>query len=50
MTPAYAKKLGLRTRKTDIGAQKIDGSLLKTYEMVIAAFQMKDNLGRVWFF
>ena len=46
MTPAYAKKLGLRTRKTDIGAQKIYGSLLKTYGMVIAAFQVKDKLGR----
>ena len=38
MTPSYAKKLGLRTQKTDIKAQKIDGSLLKTYEMVIAVF------------
>ena len=44
------KKLGLRTRKTDIGAQKIDGSLLETYEMVIAAFQVKDKLSRAQFF
>ena len=38
MTLAYAKKLGLQTQKTNIGAQKIDNSLLKTYGMVIAAF------------
>ena len=38
MTPAYAKQLGFQTWKTDVGAQKIDGSLLATYRMVIAAF------------
>ena len=50
MTPAYAKKLGFRTQRTDVGAQKIDGSLLETYGMVIAAFQVKDKLGRARFF
>ena len=50
MTPAYAKQLGLQTQKTDVGAQKIDGSLLATYGMVIAAFQVKDKLGRARFF
>ena len=38
MTPAYVKKLGLRIQKTDASAQKIDGSTLKTYGMVIAGF------------
>ena len=28
MTPVYAKQLGLQVRKTNIRAQKIDGSLL----------------------
>ena len=50
MTPAYAKKLGLRTQKTNIGAQKIDGSSLETHGMVIATFQVKDKLSRAWFF
>ena len=50
MTPAYAKQLGLRIRKTNVGAQKINGSLLATYGMVIAAFQVKDKLGRAQFF
>lgn len=35
MTPAYASILGLTVRKTDVGAQKIDGSALATYGMVI---------------
>ena len=35
---AYAKKLGLQVQKTDVGAQKIDGSTLETYGMVIAGF------------
>ena len=28
LTPAYASKLGLRARHTNVGAQKIDGSTL----------------------
>ena len=50
MTPAYAAKLGLQVRKTDIGAQKIDGSTLETFEMVLADFQVEDKLERVRFF
>ena len=50
MNPAYAKKLGLRIRKTDVGAQKIDGSSLDTFGMVIADFQIQDKLGRARFF
>ena len=50
MTPAYAKKLGLRTQKTDGGAQKINESSLDTFEMVIAGFQIIDKLGRARFF
>ncbi len=50
MTPAYAAELGLTTRKTSIGAQKIDGSLLETYGMASASFLLQDSLGRVRFF
>ena len=50
MTPAYALKLGLITRKIDVGVQKIDGSALTTDRMVIAGFSLQDKLGRVWFF
>ncbi len=38
MTSAYAAKLSFTAQKTSIGAQKIDGSLLKTYSMVLASF------------
>ena len=50
MTPAYAKKLGLRIWKTDVGAQKIDGSSLDTFKMVIASFEVIDKLGGAQFF
>ena len=50
ISPAYAKRLGLKTRKTNVGAQKIDGSALETFGMVIADFQVEDKSGRPRFF
>ena len=50
MTPAYASRLGLRARHTNVGAQKIDGSTLQTFGMVLANFRMEDKLGRTRFF
>ena len=50
MNPAYASRLGLRVHRTDIGAQKIDGSTLETFGMVLASFQVEDKLGRIRFF
>ena len=49
MTPAYAKKLGLRTWKTDVRAQKIDESSLDTFVIVIADFQILDKQNRIRF-
>ena len=46
----YVKRLGLKTRKTNVGAQKIDGSALETFEMVIANFQVKEKGDRPRFF
>ena len=37
-------------RVTDVGAQKFDGCSLATYNIVIAAFQVVDKLGRSHFF
>ena len=48
--PVYAKYLDLWIRKTDIGAQKIDESLLKIFRMIIACFQVIDKLDKVRFF
>ena len=50
MSPAYAKKLGLKTWKTNVGAQKIDGSTLETFGIVIADLQVEDKSGRPRFF
>ena len=50
ITPAYAKQLSLQVSITDVGAQKIDGLLLRTFGMVIAGFQVKDKLDRAQFF
>ena len=38
MTPAYIAKLGLKIWPTNIEAQKIDGSSLKTFKIGIARF------------
>ena len=50
MSPAYAERLGLKTWKTNVGAQKIDGSALETFGMVIAGFHIEDKGGRPRFF
>ena len=43
MTLAYAKQLNFQT-------QKIDGSSLNIFRMVIAGYQVIDELGKAWFF
>lgn len=46
ITPAYATKLGLKIRKTNIKIQKIDNSTFNIFEMVLTNFQIKDKLGK----
>ena len=48
--PAYATKLGLRARKINVGAQKIDGSHLDTFRIVITDCSVKEKLERIRFF
>ena len=50
MYPAFAKRLGLMVRATNVGAQKIDCTILETYGMVVAAFSVTDQADRVRFF
>ena len=50
MTLAHAAHLGLKVRVTDVGAQKIDKSLLATYRLVIAVFQVVNKLSCSWLF
>lgn len=40
MTLAYAAKLDLVVKSTDIGILKIDGSALETYEMVFVRYSL----------
>lgn len=47
MTPTYILKLGLITQKTDINAQKIKGSLLVTYEMILVDFSVQNKLRKI---
>ena len=48
--PTFAKKLGLPIRPTDVGVQKIDGTTLETYGMVVAVFSVEDKANQVRFF
>ena len=50
MNPNYTQELWLKIQKTNIGAQKIGGSTLEIFEMVIADFQVEDKIGRPRFF
>ena len=46
----FAKQLGLPIRPTNVRAQKINGTMLDTYEMVVVAFSVEDKANRVKFF
>ncbi len=50
ISQAFAQQLGLKIRKTNIGAQKIDGTTLETYEMVASTFSVSNKDGRERFF
>ena len=50
MSPAYVERLGLKIWKTNIRVQKIHGSALKTFGMVIADFHVEDKVDRPRFF
>ena len=46
----FARESGLPIKPTNIKAQKINGTILDTYGMVVAAFLMKDKANWVRFF
>ena len=50
INPTFAKELGLSIRPTDVKAQKIYGTTLNTYRMVVVAFLMTNKANRVKFF
>ena len=48
--PTLVQKLGLSIRPTDVGTQKVDGTILYTFGMVVIAFSVTDKANRVRFF
>ena len=48
--PTLTWELGLSIRPTDIGAQKIDDTIVDTFEIVVTAFSMTRKANRVGFF
>lgn len=50
ITLIYVANLGFKVRLTDVGAYKINGSILKIFEMVLASFQIKEEHEKIWFF
>ena len=47
---SFAKQLGLPIRPTDVEAQKIDGTMLDTHGIVVAAFSVVNKANQVRFF
>ena len=50
MSPIFTQKLDFYIWKTNIRAQKIDGSALEIFRMVIANLEVEDKVGRPKFF
>ncbi len=50
MSQALVNQLGLKTQKTNIGAQKSDGTTLETYGMVVFTFSILNKDDRERFF
>ncbi len=46
MNQAFALYLGLKIWKTNVRSQKIDGTILKIYRMVVSTFSVSNKNGR----
>ena len=47
---AYAKKLGFNIQKINVRAQKIDGTTLETFGIIITTFSVHDKARKICFF
>ena len=45
--PTFARELGLTIRPIDVGVQKIDGTTLNTFGIVVAVFSVTDSANQV---
>lgn len=50
MTLVYALKLGRQIHRTNVRAQKFDGSTFETFEMILPSFQVQDSAKKARFF
>ena len=50
ISPAFAQKLSLYIQKTNIGAQKINGSALETFGIVITDLEVENKASKSKFF
>ncbi len=50
MSQAFAQQLGLKIRKTNVGAQKINGTTLENYGMVVSTFLVSNKDKKERFF
>ncbi len=50
MSQVFTQQLGLKIRKNNIGAQKIDSTILEIYGIVVFTFSVLDKDGRERFF
>ena len=48
--PTFVRELGLPIKPIDVKAQKIDGIILDTFGMIVAAFSVRDKANWVKFF
>lgn len=46
----FIQKLSFKIQKTSVEAQKIDGSALKTFGIIIAGFQIKNKVDKLKYF
>ncbi len=46
MSQTFAQQLGLKICKTNVGVQKIDGTTLEIYKIVVSTFSVLDKDGR----
>ena len=50
MNQVIAHQLGLKIKKINVRAQKIDGTTLETYKMVVSTFSISNKDGKERFF
>ena len=48
--PTFVEKLGFVVQTTNIGTQKIDGTIFETHGIIVTAFSVNDQTNKIRFF